>query len=60
MALLGVPGIINDWEFDWRFRCGTIEDKSEAKGVISVAEREGRSDCDVVVTMLTVPTLCAS
>ena len=59
MALLGVLGIANDWEFDGRLRCCIIEDKSEAKGVVGVAEREGSSDCDVVVPMLTVPTLCA-
>ena len=57
MALLGVPGIINDCEFDWKLRCGTIKDKSEAKGVVTEAEREGRSNCDVVVPMLTVPTV---
>ena len=40
-------------------RCGTIEDKSEANGVVSVAEMDGSSDCDVAVPMLTVPTFCA-
>lgn len=59
MALLGTLGSVYDWGTDGRLRCGTIEDKSEAKGVVSVAEKEGSSDCDVAVPMLTVPTLCA-
>ena len=32
-----------DWETDGRLRCRTIKDKSEGKGVVSVAEKEGNS-----------------
>ena len=39
--------------------CGTMEDKSEANGVVSVVEKEGISDCDVAAPILTVPTFCA-
>ena len=44
MALLATLGSVYDWETDGRLRCGTIEDKSEAKGVakgvVIVAEKE--------------------
>ena len=40
-------------------KCGTIEDKSEANGVVSVVEKEGNSDCDVAASTLMVPTFCA-
>ena len=60
VALIGALGSVYGLEMDGRLRYGTIKDKSEAKGVVSVAEKEGScSDCDVAVPTLTFPTFCA-
>ena len=40
MALLEALGSAYDWGTDGRLKCGTTEDKSEAKGVVIVAKKE--------------------
>ena len=48
-----------DWTSDGNVIWGIIEDSSETNGVVTVAEREGISGCDVFVLTLMVPTFCA-